>query len=66
MDSEFLFKFIGDFPDYLAPLSRTLLRFVLDNLCRNSCIYLGEERPAIHVEQTTLARGRTRRQRLGL
>ena len=26
MDSELLFKFIGYFPDYLSPLSRTLLR----------------------------------------
>ena len=38
MDSELLSKFIGYFPDYLSALSRTLLRFFLNNLCRNSCI----------------------------
>ena len=41
MDSELLtclLKFIEYFPDHLSALSRTLLRFFLDNLCRNSCI----------------------------
>ena len=27
MDSELLLKFMGNFPDYLSALSRTLLRF---------------------------------------
>ena len=38
MNSEFLLKFIEYFLGYLSALSRTLLRFFLDNLCRNSCI----------------------------
>ena len=45
MDSELLLKFIGYFADYLSALSRTLLRFFLDNLCRNSCIYLSSHFP---------------------
>ena len=43
MDSEFLtclLKFIEYFPDYLSALSHMLVRFFLDNLCRNSCISL--------------------------
>ena len=32
-----LLKFIEHFPDYLSVLSRMLLSFFLDNLCRNSC-----------------------------
>ena len=35
MDSELLLKFIRFFSDYLSALSGTLLRFFLDNLCRN-------------------------------
>ena len=35
MDSELLLKFIGYFSDHLSALLGTLLRFFLDNLCRN-------------------------------
>ena len=40
MDSELLLKFIRYFPDYLSALSRMHFFFVLDNLCRNSCIFI--------------------------
>ena len=38
MDSELSMKFFWYYPDYLSALSRTLLRYFLDNLCRDSCI----------------------------
>ena len=50
MDSELLtclLKFIGYFPDHLSALSRTLLRFFLDNLCRNSCMQIKNKTPKV-------------------
>ena len=56
MDSELLLKFIWYFPDYLLVLSRTLLRFLLDNLCRNSCKHQWNTRWAFARKRDTFTR----------
>ena len=41
MDSKFLLKFIGCFPDYLSALSRTLLRFFEQPLSKQLYKHIG-------------------------